>query len=83
MLRAEFSKCWKDALGIAVLTPIGYILALSAMRLAPVSRVAPVREMSMMIGMYFGARFLREKDIARRTIGAVLIAGGVAALALG
>jgi uncharacterized membrane protein len=63
--------------------PIGYILVLFAMRLAPVSRVAPVREMSMMIGMYFGARFLREQKITRRMIGSVLIAGGVAALALG
>jgi hypothetical protein len=37
----------------------------------------------MMIGMYFGARFLREGHIVRRLIGSAFIAGGVAALALG
>jgi uncharacterized membrane protein len=58
-------------------------MVLFAMRLAPVSHVAPVREMSMMIGMYFGARFLSEGHIVRRVIGSALIAGGVAALALG
>ena len=66
-----------------MLTPIGYILVLFAMRLAPISHVAPMREMSMMIGMYFGARFLSEGHIVRRLIGSAFIAGGVAALALG
>lgn len=82
-LRAEYAKYWREALGIGVLTPIGYILVLFAMKLAPVSHVAPMREMSMMIGMYFGARFLSEGNILRRVLGSLLIAAGVAALALG
>jgi drug/metabolite transporter (DMT)-like permease len=82
-LLPEYAQYWKEASGIALLTPLGYILVLFAMRLAPISHVAPVREMSMMIGMYFGARFLREGEIVRRVIGSVFIAGGVAALALG
>ena len=45
---------------VAVLTPIGYILVLFAMTMAPVSHVAPIREMSMMIGAYFGVRFLMK-----------------------
>ena len=83
VLLPEYSKWWREASGIAVLTPIGYILVLFAMRLAPISHVAPVREMSMMIGMYFGARFLGEGHVVRRLIGSAFIAGGVAALALG
>jgi drug/metabolite transporter (DMT)-like permease len=82
-LLAEYSQWWREATGIGILTPIGYILVLFAMRLAPISHVAPVREMSMLIGMYFGARFLREGHIVRRLIGSAFIAGGVAALALG
>jgi uncharacterized membrane protein len=82
-LLPEYAQCWREASGIAILTPVGYILVLFAMRLAPISHVAPVREMSMMIGMYFGAKFLKEGDIIRRVIGSVLIAAGVAALALG
>jgi hypothetical protein len=36
-----------------------------------------------MIGMYLGAKFLQEEHVMRRLIGSALIAGGVAALALG
>jgi uncharacterized membrane protein len=78
-----FRQCWRESLGISILTPAGYILVLYAMRLAPVSHVAPVREMSMMIGAYFGTKFLDECFAARRMIGSALIASGVAALALG
>jgi drug/metabolite transporter (DMT)-like permease len=83
LLLQEYALSWKEATGIAVLTPLGYILVLFAMRLAPISHVAPLREMSMLAGMYFGARLLSEGQIVRRIIGSVFIAGGVAALALG
>ena len=82
-LAMEWRACWKEALGVAVLTPVAYILVLLAMRIAPVSHVAPAREMSMMIGAYLGARFLSEPHLARRLTASALIAGGVAALALG
>jgi len=79
----EYLKYWKQATGIAILTPAGYILVLFAMRLAPVSHVAPVREMSMILGAFMGARFLGEGHMARRVMGSVLIVAGVAGLALG
>jgi drug/metabolite transporter (DMT)-like permease len=82
-LLAEYLQCWKEAMGIAILTPIAYVLVLFAMRRAPVSHVAPVREMSMMVGMYFGARFLSEGHVLRRIVGSAFIVFGVAALAFG
>ena len=82
-LAAEWRRCWKEALGVGVLTPLAYILVLIAMRIAPVSHVAPAREMSMMIGAYLGAKFLSEPHLGRRLTASALIAGGVAALALG
>ncbi len=82
-LRPEYAKYWEEASAIALLTPLAYILVLFAMRLAPVSHVAPVREMSMLMSMYFGARFLSEGQIRRRLIGSTCIAGGVLLLALG
>ncbi len=82
-LAAEYRKYWKDAWSIAVLMPVGYILVLFAMRMAPVSHVAPIREMSMMIGAYFGIKFLREGHAQRRIFGSALIAIGVAAIAAG
>ena len=60
-----------------------YILVLFAMRIAPVSHVAPAREISMMLGAWMGGRFLNEGDVGRRVVGSGLIATGVAALALG
>jgi uncharacterized membrane protein len=81
LLLMEYLKYWKEAFGIAILTPAGYILVLFAMKLAPVSHVAPVREMSMMIGVFFGATFLREGNIRRRIVGSAFNAIGVAVLA--
>jgi drug/metabolite transporter (DMT)-like permease len=82
-LPTEYRLCWREALGVAILTPVGYVLVLFAMRMAPVSHVAPAREMSMMIGPYLGSRFLSEGHLARRLAGSLLIAAGIAALALG
>jgi drug/metabolite transporter (DMT)-like permease len=73
LLLAEHRQCWREAFGIATLTPIAYVLVLFAMRLAPVSHVAPVREKSMMVGMYFGARFLSEGHVSRRIVGSTFI----------
>jgi len=81
-LPAEYRLCWREALGVAVLAPVAYVLVLFAMRMAPVSRVAPAREMSMMIGAYLGYSFLSEGHLARRLAGSLLIAAGVAALTL-
>jgi drug/metabolite transporter (DMT)-like permease len=80
-LAIEYREFWKEATAIAILTPAAYILVLFAMQIAPVSRVAPVREMSMMIGAWFGVKFLREENAGRRIFGSALIVAGVAALA--
>ncbi|MDP2307811.1 MAG: DMT family transporter [Pseudomonadota bacterium] len=82
-LRAELSRWWREALGVAVLGPLGYILILSAMRLAPVSHVAPAREVSMLVGAWLGARMLKEGEGPRRIAASALLVAGVFALALG
>ena len=68
---------------VAVLGPLGYVLVLYAVRLAPLSHVAPAREVSMLFAALVGGRLLGEGDRALRLAGAACIAGGVAALALG
>ncbi len=73
----------RTVVAIALVSPVSYILVLSAMRIAPVSHVAPAREVSMLVAAFFGARLLGEGHLARRLAGAALIAGGVVALALG
>lgn len=71
----------KPAAVVGVLGPLGYILVLFAMRIAPISHVAPARELSTLIGTYFGSRLLREKAVPARLAGAVCIVVGVVSLA--
>ena len=74
---------WRAALVIATLGPIGYVLALYAMQRAPVSVVAPARELSMLFAALLGGTLLREQDVVARVAGAGCIALGVTALIRG
>ena len=74
---------WRYALVVAVLGPLAYVLVLYAVRMAPLSHVAPAREVSMLFAALIGGRLLGEGERGLRIAGAVFIAGGVAALALG
>lgn len=68
---------WPVALGVGLLSPLSYILVLAALADgAPLSLVAPLREMSMMVGALMGLVVLRERVGPGRLAGcAVLIAG--------
>jgi len=66
---------------VSVLGPLGYVLVLFAMRIAPVSHVAPARELSTLVGTYFGSRLLREAGAPARLAGAACILIGVVSLA--
>lgn len=81
------AKAWRErrgtVLAIAVLSPLAYILVLTAMAFTPVSLVAPAREVSILFAALMGAHLLREGDVARRGLAAVGMALGVAGLALG
>ena len=74
---------WRHAMVVAVLGPLGYVLVLYAMQTAPLSHVAPAREVSMLFAALIGGRLLGEGDRGWRLAGALCIAGGVASLALG
>ena len=74
---------WRFALIVAVVSPIAYVLVLYAMREAPLSHVAPAREVSMLFAALIGGHLLGEGDRAARICGALCIAAGVTALALG
>jgi drug/metabolite transporter (DMT)-like permease len=61
----------------------GYLLVLLALRLAPAASVAAVRESSIVITTLLAGPFLGEAVGRGRLGGAVLVAAGVAAVALG
>ncbi len=83
----EVKACWRNqrryAFGVALLSPIAYLLVLTAMTFTPVSYVAPAREVSIVIGTFIGAKVLKETDGHRRLWAAAAMAVGVIALALG
>jgi len=85
--RAEVLALWRshkvEALGVAVLSPLSYILVLTALVFTPVSYVAPAREISILIGAAMGARLLAEGDVRRRLAAAGVMVLGILALALG
>ncbi|PZP90704.1 MAG: multidrug DMT transporter permease [Variovorax paradoxus] len=68
---------WWIAIGVGLLSPLSYILVLAALTSgAPLSLVAPMREMSMMVGALMGMLILREQVGPWRLAGCgVLIAG--------
>ncbi len=80
-VRAHWHRHRREALGIAALAPLSYILVLTALVFTPVSYVAPAREVSILIGAAMGTRLLAEGDPVRRLAGAGAMVTGVIALA--
>jgi drug/metabolite transporter (DMT)-like permease len=78
---------WRERRGtvvaIALMSPLSYILVLTAMVFTPVSLVAPAREVSILFAALMGAHFLREGDLGRRVVAAVGMVLGISGLALG
>ena len=72
-----------EAVAVAILIPLSYILVLTAMSFTPVSYVAPAREISILIGTALGARLLAEGDARRRLAAASAMVLGIVGLALG
>ncbi|AXF86536.1 hypothetical protein DTO96_102291 [Ephemeroptericola cinctiostellae] len=65
---------------VGLLSPLAYWLALLAAQRAPVSFVAPLREVSMLFAMLLGAWLLKEKQPMSRIIGALLMVAGISFL---
>ena len=74
---------WGLAAAVGALAPMSYILVLTAYRAgAPVTLVAPARELSMMVAAVLGILVLREPAGKARIAGCVLLTGGVVLLGL-
>lgn len=73
----------KYALLVGAISPVSYVMVLYAMQVAPLSHVAPAREVSMLFAALIGGHLLGEGDRLQRLLGAGCIATGVMALALG
>jgi drug/metabolite transporter (DMT)-like permease len=75
---ASMRGSWWLALGVGVLSPLSYIFVLIALDMgAPLSVVAPMREMSMMVGALMGMVILHEPVGPWRLIGCAILVAGV------
>lgn len=84
--RALILPVWREhragVLGAAVLTFLSYLLVLIAFTMAPVSVVAPAREISVLIAVVLGGSLLAENGLRHRLLAAGVIVGGIVAIAL-
>ena len=72
----------REVIGVGLLSPLAYLLVLSALQIAPVSVVAPMREVSILFAAVLGARVLAEGEPWRRALGALGMMAGIALLVL-
>lgn len=76
LVRAE----WLRMLAFGVLSPLSYILVLTAITIAPVALVAPMREVSVVLVSLFGALVLREGRPVQRMLASTVVVAGIALL---
>jgi drug/metabolite transporter (DMT)-like permease len=81
-VRLQWRTARRQILVVGVLSPVAFTLVLFALRLAPLAYVAPLREVSMMVGVFYGAWVLHERVSAVRVAGVVCMVAGVVALAI-
>jgi drug/metabolite transporter (DMT)-like permease len=80
-LRREWQSRRAAIITVGLLSPTAYCLVLFAVQRAPISYVAPVREISMLVGTFIGASLLREELKLSQVAGAAIMLAGVIGLA--
>jgi drug/metabolite transporter (DMT)-like permease len=81
LARERMRGRWLLAATVGLLSPFSYILVLTALDMgAPLSVVAPAREMSMMVGALLGMVVLREPVGRWRLVGCLVMVVGVVLL---
>mgnify|MGYP001228059137 CR=1 FL=1 len=84
--RNQIAESWRkdkwQAAGVGVLSPLAYILALTALAIAPVSYIAPLRELSIVIGTLYGVIILKEAQSRLQIVYSGVLFLGVLCVAL-
>ncbi|ARU60170.1 hypothetical protein CBW65_03190 [Tumebacillus avium] len=82
MIKQEWQANWKTILLGGVLAPGAYILFLFALWMAPVSQLAPMREIGTVFGTFLAIFLLREEQGPKRIAASILITAGVILLGI-
>ncbi len=82
----QFAAAWDGSrvrlIAAAILGVVAYLLALLAYSFAPLSYSGAIREVSVVIGAFFGWQFLQEEMGATRVLGSLVIFVGILTIAL-
>jgi drug/metabolite transporter (DMT)-like permease len=81
-LLATWRRYRREAVAVAILSPLAYVLVLTALSIAPVYLVAG-RELGPLIGTIMGIRLLAEEGARRRLPAAAAMVVGIGLLAAG
>jgi drug/metabolite transporter (DMT)-like permease len=73
---------WRRIVAFSILSPLSYILVLTAIQIAPVALVAPLREVSVVLVSLFGVFVLKESRPGWRLAASAVVAAGIVLLAL-
>ena len=73
----------RAGIGGALISSVAYAIVIWAMSVAPMAHVVALRETSVVVAAWLGARVLREPLGARRMLAAGLVAAGVVLLYVG
>jgi len=81
-LRAEWRANWRTIAAAAVMSPGAYLLVLFAFQISKAAYVVAGREISIVLSALIGSLWMGEGDLRRRLAAAVVVAAGVACVAL-
>jgi uncharacterized membrane protein len=76
-------RYWRRFVTMGIASGVTYALVQLAFRRAPVGYVTCLRESSVLIAAFVGARYLNEGQAARRVAAAVVVVTGLLLLVLG
>jgi drug/metabolite transporter (DMT)-like permease len=80
--KTELKINWRLLLLGAILSPCSYLMYLQALRLAPISHLAPLRECGTVFGTLLGIIILKEKQALRRLTAAAVVTAGILIIGL-
>ncbi|GAA3560330.1 EamA family transporter [Amycolatopsis ultiminotia] len=84
--RTALRRLWREhrreVLIVGLASPVAYLLVLYALQIAPVSLVAPARELSIVLGGIAAWLVLGERNAVRRLAGSLVVLAGIAAIAV-
>lgn len=73
---------WRRIIAFGVLSPLSYILVLTAITIAPVALVAPLREVSVVLVSLFGVLVLKESRPGGRLAASAVVVAGIVLLSV-